>query len=80
MPTFTIKGIPAELYRRLKRRAAEHRRSINAEVLVCLEHALQSRRIDPEATIARLDALQARLKLDPVTEDELRAAKTVGRP
>ena len=39
MPTLTIKGMPDALYRRLKRRAAEHRRSLNGEILYCLEFA-----------------------------------------
>ena len=31
---FTIKGIPDDLYRLLRDRAAEHRRSTNAEILI----------------------------------------------
>jgi len=31
MATVTVKGIPDQLYKRLKKRAAENRRSINSE-------------------------------------------------
>jgi plasmid stability protein len=41
MTTITIKGIPHELYERIKQSAAEHRRSINSEVIVCLERSLR---------------------------------------
>ena len=37
MRTITLKGIPEELYDRLEQNAVAHRRSINSEILVCLE-------------------------------------------
>ena len=80
MRTITIKGIPDDLYRRLRRRAAEHRRSINREVIVCLERSLQSRRIDPESFLARVDALRERVGLAPANEEILKAARAAGRP
>lgn len=80
MPSLTIKGIPANLYRLLKRRAAEHRRSINREVLVCLEQTLGSRRVDPAELLARADAVRERLNMPPWTADELRRARDAGRP
>ena len=80
MRSITIKGIPDPLYRRIKQRAVEHRRSINSEVIVCLEQSVMARRIDPKAYLADIDALHKRLKLPPVTEDFLRKAKNWGRP
>ena len=56
MPTLTVKNIPDELYERLKQSAGEHRRSLNSEILVCLERALYSERVDPQAVLARADA------------------------
>ena len=80
MRTITIKGIPDPLYRRIKRRAAENRRSLNSEVIVCLEHSAPPRRIDPKAFLARVDALRKKLALPPLTDEMLRAAKNEGRP
>lgn len=80
MPNLTIKGIPEELYKQLKRRAARHRRSLNSEVIYCLEHAASLTTVDPEAWLVNADKLRNRLGLTPVTEDSLRKAKTVGRP
>ena len=79
MANITIKGIPEDLYRLLKRRAGEHRRSINREVLVCLEQALGSRRLEPVDLLARVDAVRERLRMAPWTADELRQAKDAGR-
>ena len=83
MRSITIKGIPDPLYRRIKRRAAEHRRSLNSEVIVCLEQSAPPTRMDPKAYLARIDALHRKLKklnLPPLTDDFLREAKNWGRP
>ncbi|MDQ3254247.1 MAG: Arc family DNA-binding protein, partial [Acidobacteriota bacterium] len=34
MATLTIKNLPDDLYQQLKRTAAQHRRSINSEVII----------------------------------------------
>ena len=45
MPTtLTLKNIPDTIYDRLKASAQANRRSLNSEVLVCLESALQPAR------------------------------------
>jgi plasmid stability protein len=75
----TLKGIPEELYERLKARAAAHRRSLNSEVLVCLELSIGRQPIDPEQFLRRLDALHAQLHMPRLTDAELRQAKTEGR-
>ena len=40
MINFTLKNIPRTLHARLKKQAAEHRRSLNSEILNCLEQAV----------------------------------------
>jgi plasmid stability protein len=40
MITFTIKGIPKETHRELKKRAAVNRRSLNNEIIFTLETLL----------------------------------------
>lgn len=80
MPTLTIKGIPEALYDRLKRRAALHRRSLNSEVIVCLEQATNLPAIDPATWLVEAERLRNRLALSPLTEVRLRRAKAAGRP
>ena len=80
MPNMTIKGIPAELYKQLKQRAARHRRSLNSEVICCLEQVASLTRVEPEAWLVNADRLRNRLRLPPVTEESLHEAKTIGRP
>jgi plasmid stability protein len=40
MITITIKGIPKETHRELKKQAAAHRRSLNSEVIFLLESSV----------------------------------------
>jgi len=79
MTTFTLKGIPDDLYERLKRRAAENRRSINGEMLVCLEEVLIGRRENQVEMLAKVDAVRERLRMRPYTQAALNAAKRRGR-
>jgi len=79
MPNLTIKGIPEELYQQLKRRAARHRRSLNGEIIYCLEQATGLTTVEPEAWLANADRLRTRLGLTPVTEAFLREVKNEGR-
>jgi plasmid stability protein len=79
MATLTIKNIPEELYDRLKGSAVQHRRSLNSEVIVCLEKALGSRLIDPEAFLAEVRAHRKTISRVFVTDEDLRAAKNEGR-
>ncbi|MGH7719074.1 MAG: FitA-like ribbon-helix-helix domain-containing protein [Gemmatimonadaceae bacterium] len=80
MPTLTIKGMPEALYRRLKERAAAHRRSLNSEILVALEQTVAAAPPDAQALLARADALRTSLRVPRLTEARLRAAKAAGRP
>ena len=80
MPTLTIKSMPDQLYRQLKERAAEHRRSLNGEVLVCLELAVAAETVDVEATLTRADRIRRKLRVPRLTDARLRAVKASGRP
>jgi plasmid stability protein len=80
MPTLTIKSLPDPLYRQLKERAAEHRRSLNSEVLVCLELAVAAETVDVEAMLTRADRIRHKLRVPRLTDERLRAAKAAGRP
>ncbi len=79
MLTLTIKGLPPELYHRLKTQAATHRRSLNGEIIVCLERTLATGPIDANGWLAEVKAFRARAAVRPLTQRELSAAKTAGR-
>jgi len=80
MPTLTIKGMPDGLYRQLKKRAAAHRRSLNSEILMSLEQTVAAAAPDARALLARVDRMRNSLRgMPPLTERELRKAKSWGR-
>jgi plasmid stability protein len=79
MPVLTIKGLPEPLYRRLREQAEAHHRSLNGEIIACLERALGPTRMDPAAWLAEAAAFHERLKLKPLTRRQLAAARKAGR-
>ena len=79
MITITLKDIPPEVHAVLKLRAMQHGRSLNQEVLACLENAVSPSRVDVQAMLA--DIRQHRAKLPGrLTEDLLNDARLEGRP
>jgi plasmid stability protein len=79
MATLTVKNIPDDLYDQLRRSATEARRSLNSEILYRLEASVRSRRLDPEEVLARARAVRKTVG-HPVTEEDLRRARSEGRP
>ncbi len=80
MPTLTIKGLPEPVYRRLKARADANRRSLNGEIIVCLERAVNAAPFDPADWLARARTFRAERTGRPMTDKELKTARDSGRP
>lgn len=80
MPTITVKNIPAEVYEKLKRAAEISHRSINSQIIACIEQAVTSQEIDPELVLANARRLRARTATHPITDREFTQAKGTGRP
>jgi antitoxin FitA len=60
MPTtLTLNDIPDDIYERLKQSAASHRRSLNSEILACLESVLMPERVSPTERLARARILRS---------------------
>ena len=80
MPTITVKNIPPEVYEKLKRAAEISHRSINSEVIACIERVVGSQKIDPDLLLARARQLREKTADHPITQRELAQAKAAGRP
>lgn len=78
--TLTLKNIPDAVYDRLKLAAEMHRRSLNSEVIVCLESILMPTRMMPSERIARARELRAALSTGKFRASDIDAAKREGRP
>jgi antitoxin FitA len=80
MPTsLTLKGIPDEVYERLKASAETHRRSLNGEAIVCLEAALMPGKMPPAERLARARALRAALPQGKLKASDINLLKREGR-
>jgi len=80
MPALTIKNIPESLYQQLKNAAELHRRSINSEVIVCLEKTLAATRITPADRLSRIEQLRSSIKTNSITPENIDEAINSGRP
>lgn len=77
MASLTLKGVPDHLLAQLKREAAEHRRSLNGEVLHRLERSVSGRSADDALEDIRRYRIHPRGR--PYTVSELKAAIEDGR-
>ena len=80
MPAVTIKNIPESLYDRLKVVAASHHRSINNEVIHCLEKTLLPQRISSTERLQRARLLRSGVVANAIHEDAIQVAIEEGRP
>lgn len=80
MASLTIKNVPEVLLRRLRARALLHHRSLNHEVIVCLEAAVQATPVDPDTLLARARAVRRVPGRTRLTDGALARLKGRGRP
>jgi len=79
MPSITLKNIPDSLYAQLKDAASVHRRSLNSEILYCVERTLGVHRINVSEHIEMARKLRTKTAQYNLTEQELNDAKNEGR-
>jgi antitoxin FitA len=77
--TITLKDIPPRLHRELKTRAETHGRSLNTEIIACLETSTHSSPVDVEALLTRARAVRSSVKMR-LTQRDLATLKAAGRP
>lgn len=79
LPTLTIKGLPEPIYLALKARAESNHRSLNGEIIACLERVVGAAPFDPAAWLADVTAFQQHSGALAMTDEELRTARRLGR-
>ncbi|NOY84673.1 MAG: Arc family DNA-binding protein [Nitrospirae bacterium] len=80
MPTLTLKNIPDFLYLQLKEAAQAHRRSMNSEILYCVEQTLGTHKIDIPEYLEFARDLREKTIHHPLTDKLINDAKNEGRP
>jgi len=79
MATITLKNIPEQLHKKIKQRAMQHHRSLNSEIIFCLERVLGSSPVDTEALITRARDLRSKLSVR-LNNRDITLLKNQGRP
>ncbi|PSO47836.1 MAG: DNA-binding protein [Cyanobacteria bacterium SW_9_44_58] len=79
--TITLKNIPDEIYERLKQSAQANHRSINSEIIACLEKTLLSAPVNREERLMRARQLRNSVQSSGNFDlEEITAAIDQGRP
>ena len=79
MKAITVKSIPDALYERLKERAREEHRSINSEILVCIERALREEETLAGAVREVAAEYRAKTRRFPLRDAIIERVKNKGR-
>ncbi len=78
MANLTLKGVPEPLVAELKKLAAEHRRSLNSEVIYRLEHSLPPDEKAGRLFVREADKLRKKIGIR-TTVDTIVSARDEGR-
>ncbi|MBP7583564.1 MAG: Arc family DNA-binding protein [Spirochaetes bacterium] len=79
MPAITVKNIPPGLYEKLRKSARDHRRSINSEIIICIETVLESGAMKADDILRGAALIRERTSHYHLKENELNTAKKKGR-
>jgi plasmid stability protein len=82
MPALTIKNIPDSLYDKLKKTAQSHHRSLNSEIIHCLETVLVPQKMEVSERLQRAQQLRLRAQIPDgaITSADIDDAINQGRP
>ena len=78
MPTITVKNIPAKLHQKLKQNASHNHRSLNNEIIACLESSVSATPINSELLLVRARKIRSKIS-GHLTEETLHEFKNQGR-
>ena len=80
MPAINLKYIPDRLYEQVELSAKLRGRSINEEIVACLENEFLASRLSADERISRVRELRARSNGDKISARDVAAAIRSGRP
>ena len=79
MATVTFKNIPDDLYEKLRQAASTHHRSVNSELIYCLEKTFMPGRASAVELADKAQALRNRVTVERLDAAEINAAIHQGR-
>jgi plasmid stability protein len=80
MPSVTLEDVPDPIYQEIRRRAEQHKRSLDQEIIACLEATYrESEQEFKERILRRATEMEKEVK-GWLTDEILNEAKNAGRP
>ena len=79
MPSITVKNIPEPIYKKIKEQAEARHRSMNSEIIACLERSVEPKRVSPDEILQQARMMRKKVK-GMLSADEIREAIDQGRP
>ena len=79
MATVTFKNIPDDLYEQLKQAANAHHRSVNSELIHCLEKTFKPTPVSAAELAQKALELRSRVSAERLDAEEISAAINQGR-
>ena len=80
MESITIENVPDELYERIQQAALSNRRTMNKQIILCLERNFGMHTDDVQMILERTQQLRAKTAHYYLTDEALLRAKNEGRP
>ncbi len=80
MANVTVKNIPDNLYELLKKSAQANRRSVNSEIIICVERQVSSHRPDVADVLHQARRLRSLTSTAPIPQSLFDETKRAGRP
>ncbi len=79
MPSITVKNIPEPIYKKLKQQAEAQHRSMNSEIIACLEQSVEPKRVSPDEILRQARMMRRKVK-GSLPAEEIQDAIAQGRP
>ena len=78
MPSITVKNIPETIYEKLKKQAEAQHRSMNSEIIACLEQSVNPIRVSPDEILRQARMMRKKVK-GSLSAEEIQIAIDQGR-
>jgi len=79
MPSITVKNIPDSIYKKLKQQAEAQHRSMNSEIIACLERSVKPNRVSDDELLRQARIMRKKVK-GSLSAKEIQDAIDQGRP
>lgn len=77
--SITVKNIPESIYNKLKQQAQTQLRSMNSEIIACLERTVEPKRVSPDEILSQARMMRKKVR-GSLPAEEIQDTIDQGRP